>query len=363
MAAFTTIDDPSAFFQVVTWTGNTTAPRSFTNDGNSNLQPDLVWGKNRTTNGTDHELYDSNRGTGTDKNLKPNSTVQEGISTTYGQLTSFDTDGFTVNAGGTNDDFWNENGSEFVAWQWKCNAGSTSSNTDGDLTSTVQFNSTAKFSIITYTGKDPIEPLDIGHGMGEAPDVFWVKNRDRSANWCVYHKDLTSPAENRNLKLNLSNAEAAESTVWRNEAPTSTIIKTGENASVNVANEEFVVYAWKEVPGFSKFGKYTGNGNANGTFIYTGFKPACIITKEISSAGGNWRIFDYARIGFNDDNHRLTPNENSVESTAVHLDILSNGFKFRNTGTSYNGDGDSYIYMAWAENPLVTSTGIPTTAR
>ena len=123
------------------------------------------------------------------------------------------------------------------------------------------------------------------------------------------------------------------------------------------------MYCWVERQGFSKFGKYMGNGDANGTFVYTGFKPACVITKETSSAGGNWRIFDNARIGFNEDNYRLTPNEASAESTAVHLDLLSNGFKFRNTGTSYNGSGDQYIYMAWAENPIVGSNNIPATAR
>jgi hypothetical protein len=362
--AYTTIDDSSAFFQTATWTGNTSAPRSITNDGNSNLQPDIVWGKNRTTNGTDHELYDSTRGTGTSYNLKPNSTVQEGISTTYGQLTSFDTDGFTVNAGGTNDDFWNENGSEFVAWQWKVNGGTTASNTDGDLTSTVQVNTTAGISIFTYTGKDPIEPLDIGHGLGSVPDVFIIKRRNGgSRNWAYYHKDMDATPQNGYLRLNNSNGYAAASTWWRNEAPTSTIIKTGEQADVNQPNDTFVGYAWKEVQGFSKFGKYTGNGNANGTFVYTGFKPACVITKEVSSSGGNWRIFDNKRAGYNDDNYRLTPNENSAESTSTHLDLYSNGFKFRNTGTSYNGSGDSYIYMAWAENPFVTSTGIPTTAR
>ena len=164
MADYTTIDDPSAHFQTVTWTGNTTAPRSITNTGNSSMKPDVVWSKNLTSAGTDHELYDSTRGTGTEFNLKPSSTVQEGISTTYGQLTSFNTDGFTFNEGGTNDDFWNENNSEFVAWQWKANGGTTANNTDGDLTSVTQVNSTAKFSIFTYTGIDPIEPLDIGHG-------------------------------------------------------------------------------------------------------------------------------------------------------------------------------------------------------
>ena len=350
--AYTTIDDPSVYFQAYTFSKSSGAG-SATFDGNSDLQPDFLWVKSRS-NADSHELWDSTRGVSATL-FADNNQAEDAADN---RLTSFNTDGFSWGTAGN----LNAAG-DVVSWAWKANGGTTSSNTDGDLTSTVQFNSTAKFSIITYTGKDPIEPLDIGHGMGEAPDVFIVKNRDRAANWCVYHKNLTSPAENRNIKLNLPNAEAAESTVWRNEAPTSTIIKTGENASVNVANEDFVVYAWKEVQGFSKFGKYTGNGNANGTFVYTGFKPACVITKEISGSGGNWRIFDDARIGYNVANYRLTPNEASTESTAVHLDLLSNGFKFRNTGTSYNGSSDTYVYFAWAENPFVTSTGIPTTAR
>ena len=354
--AYTTIDDPSAFFQTLLWTGNSTDARALTNDGNSDLQPDWVWLKNRNA-GYNHFLQDSSRGN--TKTLNSDTTNAEATNTNM--VESFDTDGFTIGYDGSQ--VPNYSGNTFVAWQWKAAGGTTASNTDGDLTSTTQVNSTAGFSIVTYTGKDPIEPLDVGHGLGEVPHVIIVKNRDRSASWAVYHKDLTSPAENRYLQLNTSNAESANSTFWRNEAPTTTIVKTGENSSVNVANEEFVMYCWVERQGFSKFGKYMGNGDANGTFVYTGFKPACVITKETSSAGGNWRIFDNARIGFNEDNYRLTPNEASAESTAVHLDLLSNGFKFRNTGTSYNGSGDQYIYMAWAENPFVTSTTIPTTAR
>ena len=364
--AYTTIDDPSAFFQIATWTGNTSAPRSITNDGNSNLQPDIVWGKNRTTNGTDHELYDSTRGTGTDKNLKPNSTVQEGISTTYGQLTSFDTDGFTVNAGGTNDDFWNENGSEFVAWQWKCNAGSTSSNTDGDLTSTVQVNQTAGISIFTYTGKDPIEPLDIGHGLGSVPDWFIIKRRNGgSRNWAVYHKDMAATPQNNYLRLNSTNAVAAASTWWRNEAPTSTIIKTGEQADINQPNDTFVGYAWKEVQGYSKFGKYTGNGSGDGPFVYTGFKPAFVMVKD-TGAAGNWFILDNKRNPHNLTDMWLVASGNGAETnylSAFQLDIVSNGFKLRTSYSETNTSGRTYIYMAFAENPFVTSTGIPTTAR
>ena len=373
MADYTTIDDPSAHFQIATWTGNTSAPRSITNDGNSDLQPDIVWGKNRTSAGTDHELYDSTRGTGTSYNLKPNSTVAEGISTTYGQLTSFDTDGFTVNAGGTNDDFWNENGSEFVAWQWKVNGGTTSSNTDGDLTSTVQANTTAGISIFTYTGKDPIEPLDIGHGLGSAPDFFVIKRRNGgSRNWGLYHHKMSDAPETDYLRWNSDAAIADASTWWRDEAPTSTVIKTGEQADVNQPNDTFVGYAWKEVQGFSKFGSFIANGQANGPFVYTGFKPAFIILRNVTNAGYNWWILDNKRNTFNLTDEIVYTNLTAAEydgsghASNMGVDFLSNGFKVRTTNTGINNNGGTTIYMAWAENPFVTSTdtnSIPTTAR
>ena len=174
--AYTTIDDPSAHFQVVLWTGNTSAPRSITNDGNSNLQPDIVWAKNRTTAGTDHELYNSTMGTGTDENLQPNNANGKGTGTTYGQLTSFDTDGFTVNAGGTNDDKFNENGSNFVAWQWKVGGGSTSTNNDGNIATTVQANTTAGVSLVFYTGNGTQTGKTVGHGLGAVPKMIISKD-------------------------------------------------------------------------------------------------------------------------------------------------------------------------------------------
>ena len=357
--AYTNIDDPSAYFQVATYTG-AGANQTVTNDGNSDLQPDWLWIKRRNA-GYAHALFDSNRGLGSSNPpmLESNSTAAENSNQNW--ISGVGTDSFTI---GINEQNLSNTSGTYVAWQWKVNGGTTSSNTDGDLTSTVQVNQTAGISIFTYTGKDPIEPLDIGHGLGSVPDVFIIKRRNGgSRNWGVYHKDMNATPQNGYIRLNESAGYVAASSWWRNEAPTSTIIKTGEQADVNQPNDTFVGYAFKGIQGYSKFGKYTGNGNADGTFVYTGFKPACVITKEVSSAGGNWRIFDNKRAGFNEDNYRLTPNETSTESTAVHLDLLSNGFKFRNTGTSYNGSGDSYIYMAWGENPFVSSTGIPTTAR
>ena len=360
MAAYTTIDDPSAYFQTALYTGNA-GYNTITNDGNSDLAPDLIWGKCRSTSKT-HFLYDTTRGA--EKRIESDNTGSEDTSTNG--VLNFYTDGFRLGSGNTE----NDNNETYVAWQWKANGGTTSSNTDGDLTSTVQFNSTAGFSIITYTGKSPIEPLDVGHGMGEVPDMFIIKNRSGSRLWAMYHKELTSPAQNRYLILNDHQyGELANSTVFRYEAPTTTIIKTGENAAVNQPNENFVVYAWKERQGFSKFGKYFGGGSGVRPFIYTGFKPAWVMIRNISSAS-NWEMFDIKRNPANVANLKLGANLSVAENgsdlgstSQNNIDILSNGFKMRTSSTDTNASGDTYIYIAFAENPFVTSTGVPATAR
>jgi len=370
--AYTNIDDPSAYFTTTLWTGGgTLSPRNITNNANSgDFQPDFVWTKGRAT-AYEHQLYDSSRGAGATKGLCTNNTAVEGTYGQYGYLSSINSNGFTGTSGTSGQNaYFNVSGQTYVAWQWKCNGGNTSSNTDGDLTSTVQFNSTAGFSIITYTGKDPIEPLDIGHGMGEVPDVIIFKNRSDSRLWPMYHKDLTAPPQNRYLILDDHQyGELANSTMFRNEAPTTTIIKTGENAALNKANDNFVVYAWKERQGYSKFGKYVGNGNADGAFVYTGFKPAWIMIRNTSQAS-NWEMFDYKRNPSNVANLKLGANLNVAENgsdlgntSQNNIDMLSNGFKMRTGNTDTNVSGNKYIYMAFAENPFVTSTGIPATAR
>ena len=354
--AYTTIDDPSAYFQIKLWTG-TGSSQTVNFDGNSDLQADWIWHKEQDdTNG----WHQTDTSIGIANYLATQDGAAEyGVGSAY--VSGIGSNSISYGGG---DSSFNSNSVEQATWAWKANGGSTSSNTDGDLTSTVQVNSTAGFSIITYTGKNPIEPLDIGHGLGEVPDVFIIKNRDRTANWGVYHKDLTAPAANRNLKLNLTNAEAAESSFWRNEAPTSTVIKTGEQASVNVANEDFVAYAFAERQGYSKFGKYVGNASADGTFVYTGFQPAFVMIKTISTTD-DWYVFDNKRAGYNPAVFRLRPNTTGSQTTGTNntVDHLSNGFKLRFTGGSINGSGLSYIYMAFAEHPFVTSTGVPTTAR
>ena len=354
--AYTNIDDPSAYFQTAIYSGSN-SDLTVTNDGNSDLKPDLLWIKQRSST-ENHMLVDSTRGV--TKYLSTDSAAAE--ATVTSRVASLDTDGFTLN-GASNP--VNASGATYVGWQWKANGGTTSSNTDGDLTSTVQFNSTAGFSIVTYTGKDPIEPLQVGHGMGEAPDVIIIKNRSSGRLWPVYHKDLTSPAANRYLILNGSTyGELANSTLWGNVAPSSTIISTGENAGVNQPNENLVAYCWKKRQGFSKFGKYVGNGNANGAFVYLGFKPAFLMLKNITNGGHNWHLMD-TKINPTGNliRQNLAPSANIAEQAYDICDFLSNGFKFRGTNGAWNGNGESYIYMAFAENPFTTSTGVPTTAR
>jgi|14BtaG_2_1085337.scaffolds.fasta_scaffold50227_1 hypothetical protein len=353
--AYTNIDDPSAYFQTAIYSGSN-SDLAVTNDGNSDLKPDLLWIKQRSST-ENHMVVDSTRGVtkylSTDNN--------GGEATVTSRVASLDTDGFTLN-GASNP--VNASGATYVGWQWKCNGGTTSSNTDGDLTSTVQFNSTAGFAMVTYTGKDPIEPLDVGHGMGEVPDMFIIKNRSDSRLWVMYHKELTSPAENRYLILDDHQyGELANSTIFRNEAPTTTIIKTGENAAVNKANDNFVVYAWKERQGFSKFGKYVGNGSTEGTFVYTGFKPAWIMCRRIDGGGNSWDMHDSARDPFNPSGRTFYANTTGAELTGNNVDLLSNGFKQRDTSANRNGSGNTYIYIAFAENPFTTSTGVPCTAR
>jgi len=356
--AYTNIDDPSAYFQTVLWTGNTSAPRSITNDGNSNLQPDWVWGKNRTSAGTDHEVYDSNRGTGTSYNLKTSSTAVEGTSTTYGQLTSFDTDGFTVNAGGTNDDFWNENGSGFVAWQWKANGGTTSS-LSGNLASVVQVNADAGFSIVTYTGSGG-NGQSVNHGLGLTPEVIITKARNGTDDWYMYHKSIGTA---NFLKLNTADAQAGSSP-YNAADPTSTaFFVSNDLIYVGELGANFVSYCFAPIQGYSKFGSYVGNGGTGGNnvFVYTGFKPAFIMIKN-ADATGHWAMQDNKRDGYNGQTQRVWADRTNSESGAA-LELVSNGFRITSTAGGYGASGNTYIYMAFAENPFTTSTGIPTTAR
>jgi len=350
--AYTDIDDPSAYFQTAIYSGSNSL-QAITNDGNSDLKPDWLWIKQR--NGTEnHMVVDSSRGV--TKYLSTDSDVGE--ATVTSRVETLDTDGFTLN-GASNP--VNALGGTYVGWQWKANAGSTSSNTDGSITSTVQANTDAGFSIVQYTGTGTA--ATIGHGLGVAPAMYIVKNREQvGTNWVVFHKDLTSNAYS--LYLNDDSTQSNAVGYWNGTSPTSTVFSIkNTSGDVNTNTEDYVVYCFAEKQGYSKFGKYVGNGNANGAFVYTGFKPAFVMQKRTNDVGG-WNMVDNKRNVFNVADRRLFANGNNAESTTkTAFDFVSNGFKLRDSNTSLNASGSTYIYMAFAENPFVTSTGIPTTAR
>jgi hypothetical protein len=350
--AYTDIDDPSAYFQTALYTG-TGSSLANTFDGNSAMQPDFVWIKERSGVAY-HALYDSSRGV--EKQIESNTTAVETTEATG--LTAFGSDGFTVGALAQ----VNTSSDTYVAWGWKVNGGTTSSNTEGSITSTVQVNQDAGFSIVQYTGTGTA--ATIGHGLGVAPAMYIVKNRDQAGtSWTVFHKDLTSNA----YSLYLSDTTAQSNAVgyWNGTSPTSTVFSIkNTSGDVNTNTEDYIAYCFAEVQGYSKFGSYVGNGNADGPFVYTGFKPAFLIMKEYSSAGGNWVMFDNKRDPSNVTKTRLFPNlANADNTTRDYIDLLSNGFKLRDTDADHNQSGESMVYMAFAENPFVTSTGVPATAR
>ena len=266
--AYTTIDDPSAHFHTHLYTGNN-SNRSETNDANAgDFQPDWVWIKARSET-KDHRAFDSTRGA--TKVIYPSLTNAEG--TTATSLTSFDSDGFSL---GSSDGI-NKNTITYVAWQWKANGGTTSSNTDGSITSTVQANTTAGFSIVTYTGTGSAATL--GHGLGSSPEVVIAKSRSQAYSWIVYHKAAASDAHTDYLGLDDADA-LIDFPMWNDTAPTSTVFSVGTDVAVNNNTKNFVAYCFKEIQGYSKFGSYTGNGNADGAFVYTGFRPAWIMGKR-----------------------------------------------------------------------------------
>ena len=354
MAVYTTIDDASAHFQTTLYTGNGSDDLSITNGGNSDLQPDLVWIKNRAKGDKDHILYDSSRGV--TKQLHSNNNNAEG---TVSGLTDFNSDGFTIDDdGGANTD-----GDSHVAWQWKGNAGSTSSvGASGSgasqiLASTYQVNTTAGFSIVLYTGTG--EDATVSHGLGAVPDVLLFKKRSTD-NWYMYHSANTAAPETDYMTFDTT-AATTDFDIWNDTAPTSTVFSIS-NAGVHANTTLMVCWAWREIQGYSRFGYYEGNANADGPFIYTGFKPGWLLIKQSSASGENWRLFDSARSTYNQVGNHLVPSTTGAESAETGCDFLSNGFKLRDADAHQNS-ASTYIYMSFAEQPFVTSGGVPCTAR
>ena len=354
--AYTTIDAPSAHFQTLLYTGDGTSSQAQTNTGNSDLQPDWVWIKKRA-GGTAraHQLYDSSRGV--TKLLHSNSDGAE--STQSAGLTAFGSDGFTVG----DDDGIGANTATYVAWQWKANGGTTTSfNESGNNPGgTIQTNTTAGFSIITTTGTGATGT--IAHGLGAVPHWWISKQRSNAENWAVYHVSNTSAPETEILTLNTTDATADNANAYNDTAPTSTNLTVHTKNEVNTDGRTYVHYVFAPIQGYSKFGSYTGNGNADGPFVYTGFKPAWLIIKRTSSSG-DWLLWDNKRDTSNVTDAVLKPNSNAAENTGYwYIDFLSNGFKIRATDAEINQSGGTLIYMAFAEHPFVSSKGVPVTAR
>jgi len=353
------INKPSDYFNTLLWTG-TGVSRSITGVG---FQPDFAWIKSRS-NATLHLLYDSVRGAGAEKELASDYPNAEGFgdSATYGYLSSFDSDGYsTVIGSDTNNDGLNASSQTFVGWNWLA-GGTASSNTDGSITSQVSANTTSGFSVATWSGSGA--DGTVGHGLGQTPDLVIVKNRSVSYNWFIYHRPAFGDNQNKAIYFTTA-ATTTGFTTQPFKAFTSSTVQFGNNGGVNGSGNDYVGYFFKNKKGFSKFGSYTGNGNADGPFVYTGFKPAWFLVKQSSASGQHWYLFDNKRDTFNAVTRQLYPSLNAAESndTGAPIDFTSNGVKIRNTSGHDNTSGATYIYMAFAENPLVGTNNIPATAR
>jgi hypothetical protein len=326
------------YFNAVLYTG-TGSSLGVTGVG---FQPDWVWIKERNA-AADHGLYDAVRGV--QKQLESNTTTAETTETTG--LTAFGTDGFTVGALAQ----LNTNGDTYVAWNWKAN-GAGSSNTAGTITSTVSANTTSGFSIVTYTGNSSAGAT-VGHGLGVAPDMVIAKQRSSSGqDWIIYNRNL--PSASYTLSLNsTAGQDSTNFTTWNGTAPSSTLITLGSSDRANASGVTYVAYCFAPVAGYSAFGSYTGTGNTDGPFVYTGFRPRFVLTKQ-SSSTSNWSIHDTSRAPYNLTINNLYPDVSDAEytGTSESFDFLSNGFKPRSAGTSTNASGGTFIYMAFAESPF-----------
>ena len=355
MAAYTTIDDPEAFFQVVTYTGDGST-QAVTLPGDTDMQPDFVWIKNRDA--TDEQVaFDVVSGVQEQYTMAADVI---GDVTNSDTLTAFGSDGFTVGA----DVIVNTNTEKYVAYCWKAGTASGINATGANITpSAYSFNQTSGFSILNYTGTGTGGDT-VAHGLAAVPHFWFIKLRELSSSGRAYHvgSDPTAPED----KLyNITYDEAAQDDTnagWNDTAPTSVLFSLGNAGEVNRSNggNTYRFYGWTSIQGFSKFGSYEGNGNANGTFVYTGFRPAFIICKSVDS-GSPWHMFDHRREGYNVDNDALDWTTTAAESTTDMIDILSNGFKCRISGDP--NVAETYIFMAWAIAPFVNSEGVPCCAR
>ena len=345
--AYTTINKSGDYFNTKLYTGNG-GTQSITGVG---FQPDWVWIKNRTS-AEGHGIFDAVRSV-TKMLSSANSDAE---STDANSLTAFGSDGFSV---GSNLRV-NQSSNNIVSWNWKAN-GTGSANTDGSINSTVSVNTTAGFSIVSYTG-NATAGATIGHGLGSAPSMIIAKRRSAVENWAVYHKSMGA---SKYINLDTTTAEQSSTSRWNGTEPTSSVFSVNTHASVNGSGDTYIAYCFAEKTGYSKFGSYVGNNNNDGSFIYTGFAPSFVIIKN-SQTARDWMMFDNRRTDGNPNlvNKYLIANGNDSEASnsTTGVDFLSNGFKCRNTFGSVN-HAETYIYIAFAENPFTSSAGTPVMAR
>ena len=342
---YTTITDPSAYFQTALYSGNGST-QSITNDGNSDLQPDWLWFKSRNSTQV-HQLFDTSRGIA--KSLRSNDNSGDNTDDPNDRLTAINSDGFSLG-----DDGNPNNGSNtYVCWQWKANGGTTSTNSDGSVNVTIQVNSTAGFSIMKWNGNGTTSGT-VGHGLGAVPDMILNKyGLDGTSNWGVaFPKFETS-------KLLMLNGTGGFASASGMSSYNSSTFVDGNGAATGGT----VAYCFKNVKGYSRFGFYVGNGNTDGPSIYTGFKPAFLMIKR-SDGSGYWVMLDSKRNLPNGTGQRLGAQATDAEYGSTNIDFLSNGFKVRasNSDSDTNLDGGTYVYMAFADKPYVTPNGVIATA-
>ncbi len=341
--AYSTIAKSSSYIDTKLYTG---ANQTITGIG---FQPDFTWIKQRNT--ASPALFDAIRGA--TKFLESNGVGAQTTDATT--LTSWTSDGFVLGADSSG--YVGGSSQATVAWNWKAN-GSGSSNSDGTTTSTVSVNTTSGFSICQWTGTG--SATTIGHGLGAVPKAIWVKNISASNDWNVYHHSI---GNTHRLFLNTTQGDENNASAWNDTSPTSSVFTVGTNTNVNQSGSTMIAYVFTDIQGYSKTNKYLGNGNDNGTFIYTGFKPAWIMIKR-SDTTESWYMFDNQRVGYNEANYYLLANSSSAEGTSstLAIDILSNGFKMKNTDSGLNNNGSQYLYQAFGQ-PIVSTNGDIATAR
>jgi hypothetical protein len=358
--AYTTIDDPSAHFHIRLYTGNSNTGQTITNNANAgDFQADWLWIKNRD-DVEQHHLMDSNRGA--NKFLHSNASDDEREGSYNGghnDINAFGSNGFTITSSGSNDEL-NFGSRLYVAWQWKCNGGTTTSQTGADINSVTQTNTTAGFSIVTYTG-DGNTSQTVKHGLGAVPEAIIMKNRDRASQWESYFE----PIGNSHI-IELSTSTIKQDTDnFGNTDPTSTVFTVDSGANnANASGEDIVAYCFRSIQGYSKIGSYTGNGDADGPFVHLGFKPAWVIIKGIT-VGHAWLMYDNIRDSDGNPNDTvILGSDTTAEFTSSNkMDFLSNGFKLVSNSAQTNDNTQSFLYMAFAEHPFVSSKGIPVTAK